>query len=313
MKHKIGILGAGTWGMALARMLTVSGNDVTVWSALEQEIDNLSTTRVHPNLPGMTIPAEMKFTKSVEEVCTDKEILLFAVPSVFVRSTAAKARPFVPDGQIIVDVAKGIEKDTLFTMTEILADELGKEGGPKGVRLVALSGPTHAEEVAIDLPTTIVSASKDMKAARFVQTVFTNNVMRVYTNEDIKGVELSGAMKNVIALGVAMGCNVHTFAGLAGIGDLIVTATSMHSRNNRAGILIGKGETPEQAVKEVGMVVEGMNALPAALELAAKYQVEMPIVQTVNAVVNKGMSAAEAVRSLMDRDPKNELSQSYEK
>ena len=313
MKHKIGILGAGTWGMALARMLTVSGNDVTVWSALEQEIDNLSTTRVHPNLPGMTIPAEMKFTKSVEEVCTDKEILLFAVPSVFVRSTAAKARPFVPDGQIIVDVAKGIEKDTLFTMTEILADELGKEGGPKGVRLVALSGPTHAEEVAIDLPTTIVSASKDMEAARFVQTVFTNNVMRVYTNEDIKGVELSGAMKNVIALGVAMGCNVHTFAGLAGIGDLIVTATSMHSRNNRAGILIGKGETPEQAVKEVGMVVEGMNALPAALELAAKYQVEMPIVQTVNAVVNKGMSAAEAVRSLMDRDPKNELSQSYEK
>ena len=327
MKHKIGILGAGTWGMALARMLTVSGNDVTVWSALEQEIDNLSTTRVHPNLPGMTIPAEMKFTKSVEEVCTDKEILLFAVPSVFVRSTAAKARPFVPDGQIIVDVAKGIEKDTLFTMTEILADELGKEGGPKGVRLVALSGPTHAEEVAIDLPTTIVSASKDMEAARFVQTVFTNNVMRVYTNEDIKGVELSGAMKNVIALGalitrgiaelarlgVAMGCNVHTFAGLAGIGDLIVTATSMHSRNNRAGILIGKGETPEQAVKEVGMVVEGMNALPAALELAAKYQVEMPIVQTVNAVVNKGMSAAEAVRSLMDRDPKNELPQSYEK
>ena len=329
MKHKIGILGAGTWGMALARMLTVSGNDVTVWSALEQEIDNLSTTRVHPNLPGMTIPAEMKFTKSVEEVCTDKEILLFAVPSVFVRSTAAKARPFVPDGQIIVDVAKGIEKDTLFTMTEILADELGKEGGP-------------AEEVAIDLPTTIVSASKDMEAARFVQTVFTNNVMRVYTNEDIKGVELSGAMKNVIALGVgistglgygdnaraalitrgiaelarlgvAMGCNVHTFAGLAGIGDLIVTATSMHSRNNRAGILIGKGETPEQAVKEVGMVVEGMNALPAALELAAKYQVEMPIVQTVNAVVNKGMSAAEAVRSLMDRDPKNELPQSYEK
>ena len=304
MKHKIGILGAGTWGMALARMLTVSGNDVTVWSALEQEIDNLSTTRVHPNLPGMTIPAEMKFTKSVEEVCT--------------------------------------EKDTLFTMTEILADELGKEGGPKGVRLVALSGPTHAEEVAIDLPTTIVSASKDMEAARFVQTVFTNNVMRVYTNEDIKGVELSGAMKNVIALGVgistglgygdnaraalitrgiaelarlgvAMGCNVHTFAGLAGIGDLIVTATSMHSRNNRAGILIGKGETPEQAVKEVGMVVEGMNALPAALELAAKYQVEMPIVQTVNAVVNKGMSAAEAVRSLMDRDPKNELPQSYEK
>ena len=298
---RIGILGAGTWGMALARMLTVSGNDVLVWSAIEKEIDSLSTTRKHPNLPQMKIPDELRFTKSIEEVCKDKDILLFAVPSVFVRSTAAKARPYVADGQIIVDVAKGI-----------------------------------------DLPTTIVSASKDMEAAAYVQEVFTNNVMRVYTNEDIKGVELSGAMKNVIALGVgistglgygdnaraalitrgiaeiarlgvAMGCNVQTFAGLAGIGDLIVTATSMHSRNNRAGILIGKGETPENAVKEVGMVVEGMNALPAALELAERYQVEMPIVQTVNAIVNKGMSAAEAVKSLMERGLKNELPQGYEK
>ena len=341
-KRNIGILGAGTWGMALARMLCVSGNDVLVWSAIEKEIDDLSTTRVHRNLPGMKIPEELKFTKSIEEVCKEKDILLFAVPSVFVRSTAAKARPYVADGQIIVDVAKGIEPDTLYTMTEILADELGKEGGPKGVRLVALSGPTHAEEVAVDLPTTIVSASPDVEAAKFVQEVFSNSVMRVYTNEDIKGVELSGAMKNVIALGVgistglgygdnaraalitrgiaeiarlgvAMGCNVHTFAGLAGIGDLIVTATSVHSRNNRAGILIGKGETPEQAVKEVGMVVEGMNALPAALELAERYQVEMPIVQTVNAIVNEGMGAAEAVRTLMDRDPKNELPQGYEK
>ena len=327
-KRKIGILGAGTWGVALARMLCVSGNDVLVWSAIEKEIDALSSTRVHPNLPGMKIPKELRFTKSVEEV--------------FVRSTAAKARPYVAEGQIIVDVAKGIEPDTLYTMTEVLADELGREGGPKKVHLVALSGPTHAEEVAIDLPTTIVSASPDVEAAQFVQEVFSNSVMRVYTNEDIKGVELSGAMKNVIALGVgistglgygdnaraalitrgiaeiarlgvAMGCNVHTFAGLAGIGDLIVTATSMHSRNNRAGILIGKGETPEQAVKEVGMVVEGMNALPAALELAERYQVEMPIVQTVNAIVNEGMGAAEAVRTLMDRDPKNELPKGYEK
>ncbi len=341
-KRKIGILGAGTWGMALARMLCVSGHDVLVWSAIEKEINNLSTTRVHPNLPGMKIPEELQFTKSIEEVCKDKDILLFAVPSVFVRSTAAKARPFVQDGQVIVDVAKGIEPDTLYTMTEVLADELGKEGGPKNVHLVALSGPTHAEEVAIDLPTTIVSASPDVEESKFVQEVFSNTCMRVYTNEDIKGVELSGAMKNVIALGVgistglgygdnaraalitrgiaeiarlgvAMGCNVHTFAGLAGIGDLIVTATSMHSRNNRAGILIGKGETPENAVKEVGMVVEGMNALPAALELADRYHVDMPIVQTVNAIVNKGMSAADAVRALMDRDPKNELPQGYEK
>ena len=340
-KRNIGVLGAGTWGMALARMLTVSGNDVQVWSAIEAEVDNLSTTRVHPNLPGMKIPQELRFTKDIKEVCTGKDVLLFAVPSVFVRSTAAKARPYIRDGQIIVDVAKGMEPDTLYTMTEVLADELGKEGGPKGVRLVALSGPTHAEEVALDLPTTIVSASPDTEAAEFVQDVFSNTCMRVYTNTDIKGVELSGALKNVIALGVgistglgygdnaraalitrgiaeiarlgvAMGCNIHTFAGLAGIGDLIVTATSMHSRNNRAGILIGKGESPEQAVKEVGMVVEGINALPAAMELAEKYQVELPIAQTVNAIVKEGMSASDALRNLMDRGRKSEMPQGYE-
>ena len=146
MKHNIGVLGAGTWGMALARMLTVSGNEVQVWSALPAEVDSLSTTRVHPNLPGMKIPAELQFTKSIEEVCTGKDVLLFAVPSVFVRSTTAKARPFIPDGQIIVDVAKGMEPETLYTMTEVIADELGKEDGPKNVKLVALSGPTHAED-----------------------------------------------------------------------------------------------------------------------------------------------------------------------
>ncbi len=190
--------------------------------------------------------------------------------------------------------------------------------------------------MALDLPTTIVSASTDAEAAAIVQEAFTNACMRVYTNPDIKGVELSGALKNVIALGVgistglgygdntraalitrgiaeiarlgvAMDCNVHTFAGLAGIGDLIVTATSQHSRNNRAGQLIGQGRTPEQAVKEVGMVVEGMNALPAALELSRRYQVEMPIVQAVNAVVNEGMSPADAVHILMTRDPKDEI------
>ena len=188
--------------MALARMLTVSGNEVQVWSAIEAEVDNLSTTRVHPNLPGMKIPAELQFTKSIEEVCTGKDVLLFAVPSVFVRGTTAKARPYIPDGQILVDVAKGMEPDTLYTMTEVIADELNRDGGPKNCRLVALSGPTHAEEVALDLPTTIVSACPDDEAARFVQDVFSNTCMRVYTNPDIKGVELSGALKNVIARGV---------------------------------------------------------------------------------------------------------------
>ena len=313
-KKKIGVLGAGTWGMALARMLTVSGNEVQVWSAIEAEVDNLSATRVHPNLPGMKIPEELQFTKSIEEVCTGKDVLLFAVPSVFVRSTTAKARPYIPDGQILVDVAKGMEPDTLYTMTEVIADELGKENGPQGVKLVALSGPTHAEEVAVDLPTTIVSASPDEEAAKFVQDVFSNTCMRVYTNPDIKGVELSGALKNVIALGVGistgLGYGDNARAALITRG---IAATSMHSRNNRAGILIGKGESPAQAVKEVGMVVEGINALPAAMELAAKYNVEMPIVQTVNAIVKEGMSASDALRTLMDRNRKNEMPQGYEK
>ena len=329
---KIGVLGAGTWGMALARMLCVSGHEVTVWSALEREIDEFSATRRHPNLPGMVIPEELGFTKDMEEVCRDKEILLFAVPSPFVRATARKAAAFVQDGQIIVDVAKGIEADTLFTMTQIIADELKNPA----VKLVALSGPTHAEEVAKDLPTTIVSACEDMAVAKRVQEVFGNTCMRVYTNDDVLGVELCGAMKNIMALasgvalglgygdntkaalitrgmaeitrlGMAMGCNSHTFYGLAGIGDLIVTATSVHSRNNRCGLLLGQGVAPAEAVKQVGMVVEGINALPAAMKLAQKYQVEMPLAAAVNAVVNEGADPKEAVAKLMARDQTTEI------
>ena len=329
---KIGVLGAGTWGMALARMLQLSGNEVTVWSALEREVEEFSATRRHPNLPGMEIPEGIRFTKDIEEVCRDKEILLFAVPSPFVRATARKAAPYVKDGQIIVDVAKGIEADTLFTMTQIIADELKNES----VKLVALSGPTHAEEVAKDLPTTIVSACEDLAAAERVQQVFGNTCMRVYTNDDVLGVELCGAMKNIMALasgvalglgygdntkaalitrgmaeitrlGIAMGCKPQTFAGLAGIGDLIVTATSVHSRNNRCGMLLGQGVPPQEAVKQVGMVVEGINALPAAMRLAQKYGVEMPLATAVNAVVNLGADPKDAVAKLMSRDQISEV------
>ena len=329
---KIGVLGAGTWGMALARMLQLSGNEVTVWSALEREVEEFSATRRHPNLPGMEIPEGICFTKDIEEVCWDKEILLFAVPSPFVRATARKAAPYVKDGQIIVDVAKGIEADTLFTMTQIIADELKNES----VKLVALSGPTHAEEVAKDLPTTIVSACEDLAAAERVQQVFGNTCMRVYTNDDVLGVELCGAMKNIMALasgvalglgygdntkaalitrgmaeitrlGIAMGCKPQTFAGLAGIGDLIVTATSVHSRNNRCGMLLGQGVPPQEAVKQVGMVVEGINALPAAMRLAQKYGVEMPLATAVNAVVNLGADPKDAVAKLMSRDQISEV------
>ena len=329
---KIGVLGAGTWGMALARMLQLSGNEVTVWSALEREVEEFSATRRHPNLPGMEIPEEILFTKDMEEVCRDKEILLFAVPSPFVRATARKAAKYVQDHQIIVDVAKGIEADTLFTMTQIIADELKNPA----VKLVALSGPTHAEEVAKDLPTTIVSACEDLTAAERVQQVFGNTCMRVYTNDDVLGVELCGAMKNIMALasgvalglgygdntkaalitrgmaeitrlGIAMGCKPQTFAGLAGIGDLIVTATSVHSRNNRCGMLLGQGVPPQEAVKQVGMVVEGINALPAAMRLAQKYGVEMPLATAVNAVVNLGADPKDAVAKLMSRDQISEV------
>ena len=328
---KIGVLGAGTWGMALARMLCVSGHSVTVWSAIEKEIDEFSVTRRHPNLPGMEIPEELGFTKDIQEVCRDKDVLLFAVPSVFVRGTAKKAAPYITDGQIIVDVAKGIEADTLYTMSQIIADEIKS---PK-VKIVALSGPTHAEEVAKDLPTTIVSACEDEAAARQVQDIFANSCMRVYTNTDVLGVELCGALKNVMALGSgialglgfgdnakaalitrgmaeivrlgsAMGCHPQTFYGLAGIGDLIVTATSIHSRNNRCGMLLGQGVSPEEAVKQVGMVVEGIHALNAAMILMEKYNVEMPIVKAVNAVVNQGADARTEVLKLMEREQRPE-------
>lgn len=341
----IGILGAGTWGVALARLLERNGHRVTVWSKFQQEANALATTRVHPNLPGLTISEDIVFTSDPKVVCEGKDILLFAVPSVFVRATAAQAAAYIPDGQIIVDVAKGIEPNTLLTMTEVIKDELHKDGKHDNVKLVALSGPTHAEEVALDMPTAIVSACTDMEVAEVVQDVFMKGLhpnspcMRTYTNADVLGVELCGALKNIMALaagistglgygdnakallitrgmaeitrlGLAMGCSEQTFYGLAGIGDLIVTATSVHSRNNRCGMMIGQGMKPEEAIQAVGMVVEGINALPAAMQLAERYQVEMPIAAGVNAVVNGQMSPAELGVALMTRDKTREVKQS---
>ena len=318
---KIAVIGAGTWGIALARMLCLNGHEVRVWSALPEEIDELSSTRVHKNLPGMEIPPSIVFSKSLEFVCSGSELILMAVPSAFVRSTARAVAPFVA-GQIIVDVAKGIEPDSMLTMSSVISSEI------PGVPVVALSGPTHAEEVARDLPTTIVSACPDMSAAALVQSVFSNSVMRVYTNTDILGVELCGALKNIIALacgclagmgygdniraaaitrglsemrkiGLAMGCKAETFSGLAGMGDLIVTATSVHSRNNKCGYLIGQGRDVSSAVAEVGMVVEGISALTAAVELADKYGLEMPIIRAVDRVVNAGADPRATVVELM--------------
>lgn len=333
---KIGILGAGTWGMALANMLAKSGHAVTVWSALKKEIDTLSATRRHPHLPQMQILDTVSFTESIRIACEDKALVLFAVPSVFIRDTAEKARPYLRPQQILVNLAKGTEPDTLYTMTEVIRDVLRQEPALCGMLPVALSGPTHAEEVAMDLPTTIVSACQDIRLAQRVQDVFMNTCMRVYTHVDVTGIELCGALKNIIALaagilkslgygdnakaalitrgmaeitrlGRAMGCMEQTFWGLAGIGDLIVTATSDFSRNNRCGQLIGKGLSPAEAVAKVGMVVEGIHALPAALTLSERYAVEMPIVSAVNAVVHAGADPAKTVAALMQREKKSEL------
>ncbi len=330
---KITVFGAGTWGIALARLLAANGRDVTVWSAIPEELKSLSVTHRHPNLPGMQLPSAMHYTADIGEACKGRDILLFAVPSPFVRATARKAAPFIPEGQLIVDVAKGIEDKTLLTMSEIIEDELRKCG--RTARVVALSGPTHAEEVARDMPTLIVAASEDEDAAKAVQKVFSTPTFRVYTNADRRGTELGGAVKNVIALavgiamglgygdnakaalitrgnaelarlGAAMGCRAETFSGLSGMGDLIVTCTSMHSRNLHAGMLLGRGHTAEDAKAEVGQVVEGINALPAARRLARKYKVEMPIVQSVDAILNGRLAAGDALATLMGRGLKRE-------
>ncbi len=326
---KIAVIGAGTWGIALARLLNLKGHTVSVWSAIESEIDNLNNTRVHHMLSEMDIPDEMVFTKDLGEAMENCDVVLMAVPSVFVRSTSEKIRKYFNAGMIIVDVAKGMEADSLFTMSEIINDVIPE------AKVVALTGPTHAEEVAFDQPTTIVAASEDMEAAEFVQDIFMTETFRVYTNCDIKGVEFAGAIKNVMALGVGisrglgygdnttaalitrglaeivrlgekMGCNKETFYGLAGVGDLIVTCTSVHSRNFKAGRLLGAGYSAEAAKKEVGMVVEGMNMLPAAMKLVEKYDVEMPIVETVNGIVNGLVTPEDAVAKLMGRDKKGE-------
>lgn len=330
---KIAVFGAGTWGIALARLLAAHGRDVTVWSAIPAELKALATTRRHPHLPGMELPATMHYTADIAEACTGRDILVFAVPSPFVRATAKKAAPYIPQGQLIVDVAKGIEDKTLFTMSEVIEDELAKQ--KRTARVVALSGPTHAEEVARDMPTLIVAASAQEDAAKTVQKAFSTPTFRVYTNDDRRGTELGGAVKNVIALavgialglgygdnakaalitrgnaelarlGLAMGCKPETFAGLSGMGDLIVTCTSMHSRNLHAGMLLGRGKTAEEAKAEVGQVVEGINALPAACRLAKKYKVDMPIVQSVDAILHGRLAAGNALAALMGRDLKRE-------
>lgn len=327
---KIGIIGAGSWGTALALLLYNNGNQVTVWSVLEDEIRMLKEFREQKDkLPGVKLPDDMEFTTELKEATEDMDVLVLAVPSPFTRSTAAKLRPLVKDGQIIVNVAKGIEEGTLMTLSELIEQEVPQAD------VAVLSGPSHAEEVGKGIPTTIVVGSSRKETAEYLQNLFMSQVFRVYISSDVKGIELGAALKNVVALaagiadglgygdntkaalitrgiaeiarlGISMGGRIETFYGLTGIGDLIVTCASMHSRNRRAGILIGKGATMEEAMKEVKMVVEGVYSAKAGFALSQKYGVSMPIIEQVNKVLFEGASAGDAVKELMLRDKKVE-------
>ena len=326
------VIGAGSWGTALARVLAKNGHQVTVWSIMEDEIAMLKEKHEHESkLPGVKLPESIYYTTDLKEAVENKEMLVLAVPSPFTRSTAKSMAPFVKEGQLIVNVAKGIEDVTYMTLTDIIEEEI------PGAVAAVLSGPSHAEEVGKDMPTTLVAGAAKKETAEYIQNAFMCDFIRVYTSPDVLGIELGGALKNVVALaagiadglgcgdntkaalitrgiaeiarlGIAMGGKVESFTGLTGIGDLIVTCSSMHSRNRKAGMLIGQGYTMEAAMDEVKMVVEGVYSAKAAAGLSKKYQVSMPIVQEVNDILFGGKAASEAVKDLMFRDKRREAS-----
>lgn len=328
---KVSILGGGTWGIAIAVLLNNNGHEITVWSALEKEVDMLKSTREHKMLPGVKLADDMIFTTDDEEAVKGKDLVVMAVASSYTRSTANRFSKLITPKQKIVNVAKGIEESTLMTLSEIIEQEIPQAD------VAVLSGPSHAEEVGRGLPTTIVVGAKSKATAEYIQNLFMSEAFRVYTSPDVLGIELGGSLKNVVALaagiadglgygdnakaalitrgiteiarlGTVMGGKFETFCGLTGIGDLIVTCASMHSRNRRAGILIGQGKTMEEAMEEVNMVVEGVYSAKAAMALAQKYDVQLPIIEQVNAVLFEGKNADQAVQDLMLRDKKIEIS-----
>ena len=326
---KVSVIGAGSWGTALALLLYKNGHDVTVWSYQEEEVRMLSEKREHVSkLPGVKIPDGIFFTADIKEAVEEKDVVL-AVPSIHVRNTAKKINPYVKDGQILVDVAKGIEEDTLMTLSQQIEEEIPQAD------VAVLSGPSHAEEVGRGLPTTVCIGAHTEATAKYLQQLFMNEVFRVYISPDILGIELGGSLKNVIALaagvadgmgygdntkaalitrgiaeisrlGVKMGGAAETFGGLAGIGDLIVTCASVHSRNRKAGYLMGQGKTMKEAMDEVKMVVEGVYSAKAAAKLGKKYNVSLPIIEEVNKVLFEDKSPKEAVNELMLRVGKAE-------
>jgi glycerol-3-phosphate dehydrogenase (NAD(P)+) len=327
---KVSVIGAGSWGTALAIVLNNNQHEVVLWSKFQEEVDMLNEKREQSDkLPGIKLDEKIRITSDLNEATLDKEIIVFAVPSSFVRATAELFKAYIKENQIIVNVAKGLEDHTLLALHDVVKDVLPHN------HVVALSGPSHAEEVARNIPTSVVVASEDEAIVNKVQDAFMNNVFRVYGSKDIIGIEMGGALKNVIALaagisdglgfgdntkaalmtrgiteisrlGVAMGADPMTFNGLSGIGDLIVTCTSVHSRNRKAGFLIGQGLSTDEALAEVKMVVEGVYSAKAALDLAHKYNVNMPIISEVNKVLFDHKPPKEVVYDLMNRDKKFE-------
>lgn len=327
---KVSVIGAGSWGTALTYVLDKNGHDVTVWSILEEEVRMLQEKHEHVDkLPGVKLSENIKFTTNLQEAIQGMDMMVLAVPSPYIRSTSKSMAPYVAEGQLIVNVAKGIEEITLMTLPEIIQEEIPQ------AKVAVLSGPSHAEEVGIGLPTTVVAGAKSRKIAEYIQSLFMNESFRVYTSPDMIGIELGAALKNVIALAagmadglgygdntkaalitrgikeisrlaIAMGAKPETLSGLSGMGDLIVTCASKHSRNRKAGMLMGQGCSMEEAMDQVKMVVEGVYSAKAAIGLSRKYGVSMPIIEQVNAVLFEGYPVKDAVLNLMLRDRKTE-------
>ncbi len=323
---KIVILGSGGFGLSLAIMAEHCGHDVTVWSKFQSEIDDIRSHGEHvQKLPGVPVSESIAMTSDISCI-KGCEVLIFGIPSSFVRDVAKSAAPYVDYNMVIVNTGKGLEEGSLKTLSEVIKEEIHTD------KLVVLSGPSHAEELARCVPTTIVAASENHDAAELVQREFGNSYLRIYLNDDVKGCEIGGALKNIIALcvgicdglgygdntkaalmtrgiheiarlGKACGANIATFSGLTGIGDLIVTCTSMHSRNRRAGILIGQGVSPEEAVERVG-TVEGYFCCQAAYDLSRRLGIEMPITEQLNEVLFNGGDVRLALGALMNR-PQN--------
>ncbi|WP_124727316.1 NAD(P)H-dependent glycerol-3-phosphate dehydrogenase [Staphylospora marina] len=334
MKRQVAVLGAGSWGTALASVLAENGHEVTVWARRKEQVDEINRNRTNEKyLPEATLPEGILATDDLREAVTDKSLVVFVLPSQSMRHVAAAAKTWIRDDALIVHASKGFEAESWKRMSEVLSEELGEN---RAERITVLSGPSHAEEVIRKFPTTVVVASRSQSAAETVQGLFMNRYFRVYTNPDVVGVEVGGALKNIIALaaglvdglhfgdnakaalitrglaeiarlGLAMGAQAITFAGLAGVGDLVVTCTSRHSRNWRAGYQISQGKSVPEVLREMGMVVEGIQTTRAAWMLSSKYGVEMPLAHQLYAVLFEEKKPEQAAWDLMTRGRTQEL------